>query len=40
MIGPEGAFQKSGFYPLNQNNRNDLRGLVRKVRGLDTMGKN
>ena len=40
MIGPEGAFQKAGFYPLNQNNRNDLRVLIRKVRGLDTIGKN
>ncbi len=38
MIGPEGAFQKAGFYPLNQKDRNDLRGIVRKVLGLGNMG--
>ncbi|NDA45796.1 MAG: hypothetical protein EBY21_00665 [Alphaproteobacteria bacterium] len=40
MIGPEGAFQKGGFFPLNQKERNDLRAILRTVRGLGAVGVN
>ena len=40
VIGPEGAFVKAGFYAQNQKERQDVRAVLRSVRGLGAMGVN